>query len=73
MLVVADEGTKDDPLPAQMLRNRVAFFMFEDSLTNGAPAPGLEYARIKRARLLPVLKRIPNLLRLSFLWRNALA
>jgi len=50
MLVVADEGMKDDPLPAQMLRDRVAFFLFEDSLTNGAPAPGLDYARIKRAR-----------------------
>jgi magnesium chelatase subunit D len=50
MLLIADEGCEDDPLPAEMLRERVAFFLFEDALSNTAPAPTLDRDRIGRAR-----------------------
>lgn len=50
MLLVADEGTENDPLPAQILRERVAFFLFEDALNNSASAPSLDQGRIGKAR-----------------------
>ena len=50
MLLVADEGTEDDPLPAEILRERVAFFLFEDALSNSGMDPALDLERIDRAQ-----------------------
>ncbi|MBT8413321.1 MAG: VWA domain-containing protein [Boseongicola sp.] len=50
LLLVADEGTEDDPLPAEMLRERVAFFLFEDALNINGVAPVLDAERIGRAQ-----------------------
>ncbi|NNL19690.1 MAG: hypothetical protein HKP37_13205, partial [Boseongicola sp.] len=50
MLIVADEGTEDDPLPSEMLRERVAFFLFEDGVSNTPPAPELDAERIVQAK-----------------------
>ena len=50
MMVVADEGTEDDPLPAQILRERVAFFLSEEMIGSTAPAPVLDVTRIAEAQ-----------------------
>ena len=48
-LIVADEGTEDDPLPCELLLERVAFFLFEDGLSNDPGAPVLDESRIANA------------------------
>ena len=60
LLVVADEGTEDDPLPVEMLRERVAFFLFEDGLGRTPPAPLLDLSRIAQAKALVSGLELPD-------------